>query len=130
MHDRRQPLSSEFGDIDRLPPKVLLTRLPVPIWAVRGNTIVFANPAFEEMLGLPAASIEGSSAAALVNDEIGDDAVDTVLRQRAGKLLGLRHTDGSAVKVIVSMPMLIRFDEPVVLVGVQDVTQHLWEGSL
>lgn len=128
MDDRRQPLDSELCDIDRMPPMVLLARLPVPIWAVRDDAIVFANPAFEEMLGRPAASLNGVNAADLVDDELGGDTVGAVLRQRAGKVLGLRHTDGSTVKVIVSMPMLIRFDEAVVLVGVQDVTQHLWEG--
>jgi hypothetical protein len=41
--------------------------------------------------------------------------------------LDLRHAEGWIVTVIVSKPMLMRADDPVVLIGLLDVTTHVWE---
>ncbi len=98
------------------------------MWAIQDNTILYANRAFEDMLGRPSDSLTGAHAADLIADHLGDPGpVGAMLRYRAGALLNLYHADGSVVTVIVSQPMLMRADDPVTLVGVQDVTEHLWE---
>jgi PAS domain S-box-containing protein len=129
VEDRRKPPPPTLlGYIDHLPSRVLLNRLPVPIWAIQDNTILYANRAFEDMLGSPSDSLTGAAAADLIADHVGDaGSAGAMLRQRAGALLNLHHADGSVVTVIVSQPMLMRANDPVTLVGVQDVTEHLWE---
>jgi PAS domain S-box-containing protein len=129
VEERRQsPPAAPLGYIDRLPARILLNRLPVPMWAVHDGEVLYANRAFEEMLGHPAGSLDGTAAADLLADGTGDGvSVEMMLRERAGRLLGLRHADGSIAKVIVSSPMLRREDDTVTLVGVQDVTEYVWE---
>lgn len=131
LEDRRQPLPLEpLGHIDRLPARVLLDRLPMPILAVHDDTVVYANPAFETMLGHPVGSLGGTGAGGLVDEDIsGEGSVGLVLRRRAGELLGLQHSDGSLLNVVVSQPLLLRADEQVVLIGVQDVTERIWEND-
>lgn len=129
MKERRQrPPAQPLGYIDRLPARILLDRLPVPIWAVRDDQVIYANRAFEEMLGHPVDSLSGAVAVDLIVGQTADrTSVAAVVREWAGQLLDLRHADGSIVKAIVSPPLLMRGDDTVVLTGVQDVTQHLWE---
>lgn len=129
MKERRRPPPAEpLGYIDRLPARVLLDRLPVPMWAVRHEQVVYANRAFEEMLGHPVDGLGGAIAVDLIDGEtVEGRSLAVILRDWAGQLLGLRHVDGSIVKVIVSPPMLMRSDDPVILTAVLDVTQHLWE---
>jgi PAS domain S-box-containing protein len=131
MEDRRRPPPATLlGYLEHLPGRLLLDRLPVPVWAVEaaGHTVVYANRAFEQMLGHPAESLSGRAAAELLDgSHTGPLEAAELLRLSAGELLGLRHADGSIVRVIVSQPMLVRTDDPVTLVGVQDVTEQLWE---
>jgi PAS domain S-box-containing protein len=102
----------------------------MPIWAVHDDTVVYANPAFETMLGHPVGTLSGTPAGRLVDEDTkAEGSVGSALRRRAGELLGLRHSDGSLIKVVVSQPMLLRADEQVVLIGVQDVTEHIWESA-
>jgi PAS domain S-box-containing protein len=131
LKDRRQsPPVEPLGHIDRLPARVLLDRLPMPILAVHKDTVVYANPAFETMLGHPVGSLGGTAAARLVDEDTrSEGSVGSTLRRRSGELLGLRHSEGSLIKVVVSQPMLLRADEQVVLIGVQDVTEHIWESA-
>jgi len=128
VEDRRQPPpSSPLGYIARLPAQILLDRLPVPIVAIHDGAVVYANRAFKEMLGCPADSLSGAAADLIHADTSAEMPAAVVLQEQAGQLVGLCHADGSIVKVIVSKPLLVRADDPVLLIGVQDVTQHLWE---
>lgn len=129
MTDRRRPPPpTPLGYIDRLPARALLDRLPVPIWAVQDDTVIYANPAFADMLGRPAGRLTGADAAALLAYPESQSTA-MVVRQHAGALLGVNHVDGSVLKVIVSEPLLVRTDDPITLVGVQDVTTQLWEAN-
>jgi PAS domain S-box-containing protein len=128
--ERRQPRPPDpLGYIDRMPARVLLERLPVPIWAVHSDGIIYANRAFTDMLGYPAASLSGVPAAGFIVDAGPAVPAGVLIRRHAGELLDLRHADGSIVKVIVSEPMLWRCNDPVTLVGVQDVTKQTWENG-
>lgn len=127
MEDRRRPPpEAPLGYIDRLPAQLLLNRLSVPMWAIHDGEVIYANHAFEEMLGYAGDSLVGTAAADLIANGDGTP-VATVLQESAGRLLDLRHADGSIVKVIVSTPMLKRDDDPVILTAVQDVTEYVWE---
>ena len=113
-----------------MPARVLLDRLPVPILAVHGDTVVYTNEAFAEMIGLDRARLSACCASELIHDgPAPDTSVTSLLQRRAGELMALRHADGSILQVVVSRPMLIRADDPVTLVGVQDVTEHIWDKS-
>jgi PAS domain S-box-containing protein len=129
VNERRQsPPAAPLGYIERLPAQLVLDRLPVPMWAVHGGKVIYANRAFEEMLGHPVGGLGGTAAADLIVGGTGAGvSVASMLRERAGRLLNLRHADGSVMKVIVSFPMLLREDDPVTLTGVQDVTEYVWE---
>jgi len=129
VKERRQPPPPEpLGYIDRLPVRILLDRLTVPMWAVLDDEVLYVNRAFEEMLGHPVGSLSGALAAKLIDDDTTERmSTAMVLRERAGALMGLRHADGSIVKVIVSPPMTMRSDDPVILTGVQDITEYVWE---
>jgi PAS domain S-box-containing protein len=98
------------------------------MWAVHDDKVIYANPAFEQMLGHAGDNLNGAAAVDLIDAGASEGIPVTVLlRKRAGELLGLRHADGSIIKVIVSPPMLLRGDDPVILTGVQDVTEYVWE---
>jgi PAS domain-containing protein len=113
-----------------MPARLLLDRLPVPIWAVHGDTVVYTNDAFAEMIGHDRGHLSAVFASELIRDVPSlDTPLTTLLQRRAGELMALRHADGSILQVVVSRPMLLRADDPVTLVGVQDVTEHIWDKS-
>ncbi|MBJ8339551.1 PAS domain-containing protein [Antrihabitans sp. YC3-6] len=130
MHERRKPRPEEsFGYLEQLPSSVLLRRLSVPMLAVHhDDTVVSANPAFEEMLGYEPDTLAGTAARRLVANDPEFDVVGVdVIRDCAGAVIALRHSDGSIVKALVTKSVLARDDDEVALIGFHDVTDHLWE---
>ena len=128
--DRRRNGGSGESPIDiltRLPAVVVLERLPVPSLAIaRNGTILFANTAFAEMVGhrqdtlaesafpqifraLPAALCALASVDALTN-----------------LVVELRHCEGWTVRASMSKSVLMRCDDPVLLVTFQNLTERLW----
>ena len=129
MQDRRQSSSSTpLGYLDRLPARLLLDRLPTPMCAIYRDNIVYANRAFEQLLGHSAGDLVGRAAATLLDDDAdrGDD-IASMLRDCGGEPLALRQADGFIVKPMVSPPMLVRADDPITLLAFHDVTDVLWE---
>jgi hypothetical protein len=101
----------------------------VPIFAVHRDTVLYANRAFEELVGRPAGSLHGCRGTELVD---GYDSVEpglaSIVRFGAGGLSRLRHADGGCLKVILSSLMeLAHGDDLITLVSVQDMSEHFWE---
>jgi hypothetical protein len=113
-----------------MPARVVLDRLSVPIFAVHDDTVLYANRAFELMMGHPDGSLNGCRGTELVD---GDDSVEhgsSFLRTGADGLSHLRHADGGCLKVILNSLMdLVHGDGLITLVSVQDVSEQLWESA-
>jgi PAS domain S-box-containing protein len=126
--ERRRPRpETPIGYIQGLPAKVVLDRLPVPVLVVHEDgTVVYANLAFEELLGYERHDMTDRAAEVIFTDLGADTSATSLLRQKAGSVVELAHTDGSAVRAVVSDSALLRDDDPVVLVAFHDVTEQLW----
>jgi nitrogen-specific signal transduction histidine kinase len=126
---RRRPRPTTVaGFLDQLPAVVLLNRISMPMLAVADDgMILFANPACQVMLGAGDTSINGQPlnrflhvAAAGASDAV------AALREAAGQVTTWQHTRDENVKAVVSQPLLMRAEDPILLVGLTDVTELLW----
>jgi hypothetical protein len=127
---RRQPPPSTLQGYLQLPAPIVLDRLPVPIFAVHGDTLLYANCAFEQLVGRPAGSLHGCRGTELVDDHLSMEpaGLASVVRLVGGGLLRLRHADGWYLKVILSSLMeWAQGDDLITLVSVQDMSEHFWE---
>ncbi|TSE01447.1 PAS domain-containing protein [Skermania sp. ID1734] len=131
MEERRKsPGAGPLDQLMQLPTAIFLARLPIPTIAVYlDGRIIFANPACEGMLGSPADDLTASNATDLLADDTDGRSPYEILRNSAGQVIALRHSDGSTVRAIVSQSMLIREDDEIALVCFQDVTEQLWNSQ-
>ena len=110
----------------RLPAVVVLERLPIPSLAMtRDGIILFANTAFAEMVGYQPDGLAGlafqeafHTVPAALCALSGVDALASLVVQ-------LRHCEGWTVRARMSKS-LMRRDDPVVLVTLEDLTERLW----
>jgi PAS domain S-box-containing protein len=126
---RRRPRPTTIaGFLEQLPVVVLLNRISIPMRAVTDDgVIMFANPAFQEMLGCGEAAIIGRSLNHFLLPTVTPAAeAVTALRAAAGQITTWRRADDETVHAVVSAPLLMRAEDPVVLVGLTDVTEWLW----
>jgi PAS domain-containing protein len=128
---RRPRLAAITGYLDQLPDVALLSRLQMPVLAVaRDGVIVFANPACQVMLGHPDVTITGRR----LNDfllaaETASDGVAT-LRAAAGQLTTWQGAHDQIVRAMVSQPLLVHAQSPLLFVGLTDVTEWAWDVGL
>jgi PAS domain-containing protein len=122
---------SPMDILTRLPAVVALERLPVPTVAMaRDGIILFANPAFAEMVGYERDGLAGSAFSEIFH------TVPAVLCALAGVetlanlVVELRHCEGWPVRARMSNSTLMRHDDPLVLVTFENLTERLWEGEL
>jgi PAS domain S-box-containing protein len=110
-----------------LPALVVLERIPVPVVAIaHDGTILFANPAFAEMLGYDEATIISLQFEQIFHTLPLDESAVSVVRAHADLIVELRHLDGSTVRAKMSKSALLRGDDPVALATFQDLTEKLW----
>ncbi len=129
MNERRKARpDTPLGFLQALPALVLLDRLRIPILAATyDGRIVHANPAFEAMLGVPEHSLTDRLIDDLLHDE--NEAHETPEGNTCGldgRLILLRHSDGTIVRTVVNESALLRKDDPLSLVLFHDVTEQLW----
>ncbi len=121
------PGDSPMDVLGRLPAVVVLERLPVPSLAMaRDGIILFANPAFAEMVGYELEGLAGSAfpemfhtVPAVLCALSGVDAV-------ANLIVELRHCEGWTVRARMSRTAMVRQGDPVVLVTFDNLTERLW----
>jgi PAS domain S-box-containing protein len=126
--DRRRPRPDNAIDyIKNMPATLLLDRLPAAVLAVdEDSVVVFVNHEFEDLLGCRRDEVVGNAADWLFADDTDERSVFVMLREQAHRVVELRHTDGSVVKVLMSGSVLVRDADPIAVVVVQDVTEQLW----
>lgn len=124
---RRAPRpATMIGYLQQLPALAVLQRLAIPILAVGDDGIIlYTNPACAAMLGHSDNALAGRPLNQLLRTGPRTPAQSVqALRTAAGTVTAWSHSENGTVKAIVSPPLLI--DDPVLVVGLTDVTEWLW----
>jgi PAS domain S-box-containing protein len=121
------PGDSPMDVLTRLPAVVVLERLPVPSLAIaRDGIIMFANTAFEEMVGYRRDQLAGlafpETFCTVPAELVALSGADAL----ANLVVELRHREGWTVRARMSTSALMRWDDPVVLVTFENLTERLW----
>ncbi len=131
---RRPPPATTAGYLDLLPARILMDRLPTPALAVGlDGVLVYANPACARLLGQPdSTTLTGRPLNALLagQSHTAPRKCLTLLRTPENGAVTLwRHAHGYPVATLVSQPLLIRDDDPLLLITVTDMTEWLWSNQ-
>jgi PAS domain-containing protein len=95
------------------------------------GTIEYANQACADMLGY----VDGQ---ALTQVQLPELLVGHAMRTPAGCLATLRaaepmvewtHFEGHVVRTLISPPLLLRASDALLLIGITDITEWLWESG-
>lgn len=116
--------------LQQLPARVLLDRLPTPMIGLqRDGVFAYANPACVSMLGYEdATAFVGQPLVSLLLDP-GLGSIEesvTMLTNAGSRIVEWRHADGFPIQTIVSSPLLLRADDPLLIFSISDVTELLW----
>ncbi|WP_319452616.1 MULTISPECIES: PAS domain-containing protein [unclassified Mycobacterium] len=134
MEERRRatPPTEVSGYLRALPALLLLDRIPTAMLGV-GLTgdIVYANPACADMLGhADAEAVPRLHLPELLVGHLDRSPGDCVASLRfAESIVSWNHADGHVIRTTVSAPLLLRKSDPLVLIGMMDVTDWLWAGG-
>ncbi|MCV7422741.1 PAS domain-containing protein [Mycobacterium yunnanensis] len=111
----------------RLPALRVLDQLPVPVVAVtEKGTVLFANDAMGEMLGMTREAMQARNFTEVFETPLESDGAVAGLQKHANSLVRLSHADGSTVRAVMSRSALQRADDDIALVTFQDLTEQLW----
>jgi PAS domain S-box-containing protein len=128
--DRRRPPTHDESQMDtlrRLPAVRVLDQLPVPVMAVtEEGTVLFANDAMAEMLGLTRVELQEMSFHDVFETPLQSNSAVAELQKHANTLVRLSHADGSVVRAVMSRSALQRADDDIALVTFHDLTEQLW----
>lgn len=128
--DRRRNGGSGESPIDiltRLPAVVVLERLPVPSLAIaRNGVVLFANTAFAEMVGHRQDTLAESAFPQIFRALPAALCALASVDALANLVVELQHCEGWTVRASMSKSVLMRCDDPVVLVTFQNLTERLW----
>jgi PAS domain-containing protein len=121
-----------IGYLRQLPALELLNRVPTAMLGVGPlGRIEYANRACAELLGYA----EGATVTQLHLPEllVGHAALKPVdclaTLKAAPPIVEWSHREDHVVRTIVSAPMLLRSTDALLLVGITDITEWLWESS-
>jgi PAS domain-containing protein len=128
---RRQPQPTDAaGYLQQLPALELLYRMPTAMLGIGtlGN-VEYANQACAELLGyVDGDSMAGLDLPGLLVGHAARTPVDCVATLRvAPPIVEWNHSEGHVVRTIVSAPLSLRCSEELLLVGITDITEWLWE---
>lgn len=126
---RTSPPTTSIGYLAQLSADALMERLPTPLLAVCDDGIIlYANPACDAMLGHGDNALAGQPLNRFldVDSSISPPECVQVLREAAGDVTAWCHPEQGIVHAVVSQPMLLRADDPLLLVALVDVTEWLW----
>ena len=122
------PGSMSMAVLSRASALVALDRIPVPIIAVDENcVIVFANPAFAEMLGRGADGLIGTALGRLLRDPRSVPGTCDDLVRLAGAALTFVHVEGWDVTARMSDSARLDGVDGGCLFAFVDVTERAWE---
>jgi len=128
--ERRRNGGAEDSPMDilsRLPALVVLERLPVPSLAMaRDGIILFANPAFAEMVGYELEGLAGSAFPQIFHTVPAALCALSGVDAVANLVVELRHCEGWTVRARMSKTAMLRQADPVVLVTFDNLTERLW----
>jgi PAS domain S-box-containing protein len=134
MEERRRetPLGDLSDYLRALPALLLLDRLPTAMLGVElAGTIGYANPAYADMLGYADARLVTrlrlSELLAGLSDRSPSECVAAL--RSAESIVSWNHAQGHVIRTTVSAPLLMRQSDPMVLIGITDVTDWLWDGG-
>lgn len=114
--------------LNRLPSLVVLGLIPVPLLAVAPNgVILFANPAFAEMVGYRQDRLAGSVFPEIVHTEPAALGALSGVEAVTNLVVKLRHCEGWMVRARMSKSALMPYDDPVAFVTFEDLTERLWD---
>jgi PAS domain-containing protein len=121
------PLDSAMDILTRLPAVAVLERIPVPSLAMaRDGIILFANTAFAEMVGYQQDRLAGSALSEVFHTVPAALCALSGVDALANLVVELQHCEGWTVRARMSKSALKRFDDPVVLVTFENLTEQLW----
>jgi PAS domain-containing protein len=121
------PGDSAMDILMRLPAVAVLERIPVPSLAmVRDGIILFANTAFAEMVGYRQDRLAGSAFPEIFHTVPAALCALSGVDALANLVVELQHCEGWTVRARMSKSALKRFDDPVVLVTFENLTEQLW----
>src|SRR5262245_32818864 len=121
------PGDSPMDILMRLPAVVALERLPVPSLALeRDGIILFANTAFAEMVGYEVDGLAGSAFPEMFHTVPAALCVLSGVDAVANLVVELRHCEGWTVRARMSTSATLRWDDPIVLVTFENLTEQLW----
>ncbi len=116
--------------LDQLPALLLLDRLPTPVLAVGlDGGLVYTNPAFATLLGhTDARALIAQPLPGLLAGHAHTPARDCVaaLKAAGNAIIAWCHAHGFPVQTLVSKPLLLRDDDPILLISMIDVTEYFW----
>jgi PAS domain S-box-containing protein len=125
------PGDSPMDILTGLPAIVALERLPVPTVAMaRNGIILFANPAFAEMVGYERDGLAGSGFSEIFHTVPAALCALPGVETLANLVVELRHCEGWTVRARMSNSPLLRHDDPLALVTFENLTERLWESEL
>jgi PAS domain-containing protein len=130
---RSQPQPTDAaGYLQQLPALELLYRMPTAMLCVGtlGN-VEYANHACAELLGyVDGDSMAGLYLPGLLAGHAARAPVDCVATLRvAPPIVEWNHSEGHVVRTIVSAPLSLHCSEELLLVGIIDITEWLWESG-
>src|ERR1700761_3881748 len=124
---RRGTPETLHGYLEQLSGLVLLQRLQMPMLAAdTDDIIVYANPSFGAMVEYNGDDLVGKVVGEFLHEDSHPDVRGRDVLTAAGSLVTWHHNEFGIARSVVTKSMLVRSDDPVLLVGFVDVTDWLW----
>jgi hypothetical protein len=120
------------GYLQQLSALEFLSRMPTAMLGVGAlGNVEYANDACALLLGHPDGdSMVGRHLPGLLVGHAAHTAADCVATLRvAPPIVEWIHSEGHAVRTIVSAPLSLRYPEELLLVSIIDITEWLWESG-
>jgi PAS domain-containing protein len=129
-----QPVpQTALGYLGQLSSLTLLDRIPTPMIALgTDGATIYTNSACAELLGYDDnTALAAQPLPALMADHADTSPRDCAARLASaeGSVTGWRHAAGFVVHTIVSGSLLEGADDPVLLVGMTDVSAFIWTSA-
>jgi len=131
--ERRRKTRSADSPTDilkRMPAVMVLDRITIPSLAMtRDGIILFANTAFAEMVGYRQNVLKGLAFPAIFHTVPAAVCGPAGIGALTNLIVELQHCAGWTVRARMSESAMMRYDDPVVLVTFEDLTERLWTAT-